>query len=200
MAISPLHNEHLLLARASEGSQAAFTIIFNHYYQFLGQAIFPITKSITLTQEIVQDAFVTIWLRRESLREIENFSGYLYVICRNRAFLTLKKLARERKLQPLIEQELKWEKELDELENPSEHYRKLIREAVEKLPPQQKKIYMLSRQEGLKYNEIASLLGISPETVKTQVYAAVKFIRRNLGPGLISVVFVILNTTLQRNF
>lgn len=199
MAITPLQNEQSLLAQASEGNEAAFTKIFNHYYQPLGQAILAITESMTLTQEIVQDSFVKIWLRKENLREVENFSSYLFITCRNHAFLTLKKLARERKLQPIIEQELRWETELNELENPSEHYRELIRLAVEKLPSQQKRIYMLSRKDGMKYEEIANLLQISPETVKTQIYNAVKFIRRNLGPSITPILVMILTTILEKN-
>jgi RNA polymerase sigma-70 factor (ECF subfamily) len=196
MAIKPLINEAEVLAKIAGGDEYAFTELFNWYYQPLGQSILRLTESLEMTQEIVQDAFVKIWLRRETITEIDNFNGYLFILCRNQAFTTLKRLAREKKLQPLVEQHMQWESEMDDLENPSEHYRELIQHAVAKLPAQQQKIYELSRYERLKYEEIAEKLGLSSETVKTQVYNAVKFIRKELStqiaPGLIIVLTSVL--------
>lgn len=199
MPIRPHDNEYELLAKVAEGNQYAFTEIFNHYYQPLGQAMLKITESLPLAQEIIQDAFINIWLRRGTLVNIDNFSGYLFILCRNQAFATLKKLAKERKLQPVLEQELQWETELDDLDNPAEHYRELIQKSVEKLPLQQQKIYNLSRHERLKYEEIGNLLGISPETVKTQIYNAVKFIRKDLNSHMAPSLIVVLTTMLSVN-
>lgn len=196
MAIKAHKNENELLAKIAKGDQSAFSEIFNWYYQPLGQAMYKLTESLPLAQEIVQDVFIKIWLRRESLLLIENFSGYLFILCRNQAFSVLKKLARERKIQPVIEQQLQWETELAELDNPSEHYRELIQKAVEKLPSQQQKIYNLSRQERMKYDEIGNLLGLSPETVKTQIYNAVKSIRKDLTSQMAPSLIVVLTSVL----
>ncbi|WP_431294426.1 sigma-70 family RNA polymerase sigma factor [Pedobacter sp. P26] len=95
-------------------------------------------------------------------------------------------------MQPILEQNLQWEADFEALESPSEHFRTMIGEVVKKLPLQQRRIYQLSRQEKLKYEEIASLLNISPETVKTQIYNSVKFIRKHLeikiGPIIVMVL------------
>jgi len=197
MAVRPHDNERDLLAKIATGDQSAFTEIFNWYFQPLGQAMLGITDSVPLAQEIVQDAFIKIWLKRTTLTRIENFSGFLFILCRNQAFSVLKKLANERRrLQPALEDHLQWVSELDSPDNPAEQYREMIRRAVEKLPAQQQKIYQLSRHERLKYEEIGKLLGISPATVKTQIYNAVKFIRKdlssNIGPGLVIVLTTVL--------
>jgi RNA polymerase sigma-70 factor (family 1) len=199
MAIRPLLNESDLLAKIADGDELAFAEVFNWYYQPLGQAIMNLTESLPLTQEIVQDAFVKIWLNRESLPRIENFSGYLFILCRNHTFATLKHLAKEKKLQPGIAQNLQWEHELEELDNPSEHYREMIQQAVAKLPAQQQKIYQLSRYERLKYEEIAAQMGLSAETVKTQIYNAVKFIRKDLSSGMAPGLIIVLTTALTLN-
>lgn len=196
MAIRPLEDEQHLLGRVAQGDQSAFTEIFNHYYQPLGQAMLRLTESLPLSQEIVQDAFIKVWLSRETLGNVDNFSGYLFVICRNGAFAALKKLARERQLQPVLEQQLQWERELEELDNPAEGYRNLIQQAVAKLPAQQQRIYQLSRQDRLRYVEIAEVLEISPETVKTQVYNAVKFIRSELSSHMAPSVILVLTSVL----
>ena len=199
MAIKPIHNETELLLKIAQGDEKAFSEIFNWYYQPLGQAINKLTESVTLTQEIVQDAFLKIWLRKETLPDIDNFSAYLFILCRNHAFKTLKQLAKERKIKLQIEQHLKWESELDELNNPSEHYRAMIKEAVDHLPTQQRKIYLLSREERMKYEEIAVQLGLSPETVKTQIYNSVKFIRKYLGSHMSAELVIILTSVLTLN-
>ena len=199
MAIKPLHHERELLAKVARGDQRAFSEIFHWYYQPLGQAINKLTESLPLTQEIVQDAFVKVWLKRETLPEIENFSGYLFILCRNHAFAALKKLAKERKLQPVVEQHLQWESELDELENPSEYYREMIQDAVARLPAQQQRIYQLSRHDRLNYEEIGAQLGLSPDTVKTQIYNAVKFIRKDLTSKMPTGLILILTSVLTIN-
>jgi len=196
MAIKPLTGEKELLNKAARGDERAFASLFHHYYPGLGQAIYKLTESLPLTQEIVQDSFVRIWLKRETLGEIDHFSSYLFIVCRNQAFAALKKLARERRLQPVMEQQLQWEAELEELENPGDHYRALILAAVDKLPAQQKRIYELSRHDRLKYEEIAERLGLSPDTVKTQVYNAVKSIRKELGASISPAIILVLTSAI----
>lgn len=192
MAITPHHDERDLLAKIAVGDELAFAELFRWYYEGLGEAVLRLTESIILTEEIVQDAFVTIWLRKEKLADIQNLSSYLFILCQNQAFTVLKRLAKEKKLQPILEQNLQWEADFEALESPSEHFRTMIGEVVKKLPLQQRRIYQLSRQEKLKYEEIASLLNISPETVKTQIYNSVKFIRKHLeikiGPIIVMVL------------
>lgn len=197
MAITPHHAERDLLAKVATGDELAFAELFKWYYHGLGEAILRLTESITLTEEIVQDAFVAIWLRREKLVGIDNFSGYLFILCQNQAFTALKKLAKEKKLQPILEQNLQWEADFQALKNPSEHFRVMIGEVVQKLPLQQQRIYLLSRQDKLKYEEIATLLNISPETVKTQIYNSVKFIRKHLEIKIGPIIIMVLTSALH---
>jgi RNA polymerase sigma-70 factor (family 1) len=197
MAVNPIPNEAELLAKIADGDQHAFTQLFNWYYKPMGQRVFALVESTQLAQDIVQEAFVKIWLRRETLPDLENFRGYLFIICRNLTFDTLKRLAKERQLAPAVQQHLEWESELDTLDNPSEHYRNLIHQAVDKLPVQQRKIYLLSRHDRLNYEQIGAQLDISPDTVKTQVYNAVKFIRKELSSQLPSCIIVVLTSVLH---
>jgi RNA polymerase sigma-70 factor (ECF subfamily) len=194
MPLSSLHNEPELLRRIATGDERAFNELFKGYYPALARAVYPILESPQLTQEVVQDTFVKVWLKRAGLAAVENFTSYLFIICRNQAFAALRKLARERRIQPAIEQELLWDAELDGLDNPAEAYRALIARSVAKLPAQQQRIYQLSRYEHLKYEEIARQLELSPDTVKTQIYKAVKFIKQDLEPHLSAGLAVVLTT------
>jgi RNA polymerase sigma-70 factor (family 1) len=178
------YNEKALLASVAQGDHAAFRQLFLHWYRQLGGYIFKITESRELAEEIVQDVFMKIWTVRETLTGINNFKHFLLVVSRNRAFDLLKKQLREKKLKS------EWEKdimpELSGAHNELEMSRlSVIEQAIESLPPRRKEVFLLSRGEHLTYQEIATLLDISKESVKTHLKLASNsisgFIRTNLS-------------------
>lgn len=179
MAIKPLLNEDELLKKIAKGDQKAFNMIFQWYGRPLGEFVLKLTDSPQATQEIVQDTFIKIWIKRETITEIQHFSNYLFIICRNQAFAALKKKATEMVsvTEPLVIEAM----QISEPEQPNDYYQSLIEEAVSKLPPQQQKIYRLSRYERLKHQEIAVQLGITTETVKKHIQLAVRFIQEDIG-------------------
>jgi RNA polymerase sigma-70 factor (family 1) len=196
MTIKPLDNESDLLGLVALGDEYAFSMLFNHYYKPLGNFALNITKSLETAEEIVQDAFIRLWIRRETLTDIQNFGGYVYMICRNDAFLRLKKLAAEQVFEAEFERYLSEERDTEGLDLQKDEYRKWIEEAVEKLPAQQKRVYKLSRYERLKYEDIAAELGMSVLTVKTHVQRAVQFIRRDVNSRMQLGVLIVLTTPL----
>ncbi|SEM31046.1 RNA polymerase sigma-70 factor, ECF subfamily [bacterium A37T11] len=180
MSIRPHKDEAAILARVSNGDERAFSELFRWYSGPLAEFVQKLTDSLELTEEIVQDAFIKVWLRRDTLPQIEHFSNYLFILCRNHAFAILKKQAAQRVMQLEVEKYLQEDAELDELDNPAEHYRQLIDQAVTHLPEQQQKVYSLSRYDRLKHQEIAAQLHISPETVKKHIQLAVEFIKKEV--------------------
>jgi len=194
MAIKPLENEKELLAEIAMGSQRAFTELFEAYYAVLGEYVLKLTKSLDVSEEIVQDTFVKVWLKRANLLEIQSFTNYLFILCRNRTMDFLRKQAKERAEKAELESRLLENLAEDDLENPSQVYRALIDKAVEKLPAQAQRVYILSRYERLKHEEIASQLGISPETVKKHIQYAVSFIKSELKSSIdLGILAVILS-------
>jgi RNA polymerase sigma-70 factor (family 1) len=189
---SALHQETELLLAVSQGDERAFTTLYNHYHQRLGLHIYRITKSAELAEEVVHDVFLKIWLNRETLAEIDNFSVYLYVISKNAALNCLKRIAREKAvttdLDPVLDQ-------IPMMETPEEDYRYiLIDEAIDRLPPQQRQAYLLARHERLTYAEVALRMGLSKETVKKYLQIATEFICGYIGKKLIiSILFLSKN-------
>ncbi len=181
MLSAELYNEKQLLLQIAQGDQTAFASLFNTHHQKLGEYIFRLTESYELAQEIVQDIFLKIWKHRADLPEIEHFSAYLFVISRNHAFNCLKQAARERQRKQewlrYNTEALYTERETDSL---YQQYHSVLEEAIEKLPPRQKAVYLLSQREGLSYEEIASRLALSFETVKKHKSLALQFIRRQV--------------------
>jgi RNA polymerase sigma-70 factor (family 1) len=176
LAINP---EELLL-NISEGDHKAFAVLFKMYYKKVEEYIFRITDSELLTQEVVQDVFAKMWAGRGTIKEIKCFKAYLLVVARNHAFNCLKRIAREKQREKeWIHNTLKSISQETE-ESDGIDYNSLIDAAIELLPSQQKKVYLLSRVNKMKQEEIASELNIALETVKKHMVLALRFIKNNI--------------------
>jgi len=159
-----------LLKRISAGDHLAFSDLFDFYHHNLGAFIYNITKSKELAEEITLDVFLKIWMTREALSEVKNFKAYLFTVSRNAAISGLRKIISERT------KHIEWIKTPafdDDDAGEKETYLSLIDEAINCLSPQRKKIYLLSREHGLKYDEIADQLGISRHTVRAHIQQAI---------------------------
>lgn len=192
MSISPIPNELELIKQISNGDKRAFTILFDAYYKSLGQYIYKLTESLEVTEEIVQDVFIKVWLKREELVHIQSFSNYIFILSRNHTLNHLRKQARYdvhfRKLEKEAEREAGNEEEADTYEE----FRLLIDEAIEALPAQQKKIYQLCKFERLKYEEVAAQLNLSLETVRKHMYLANKAIKTHVKRHIDEAVLLVL--------
>lgn len=180
MALNSNLDENKLLFELSQGNEIAFTNLYNRYKNVVYSSAFKITKSKTLSEEVVQDVFMKIWLKREELKDIADFESYLFISGRNHIFNMIKKIARE----DIFKNDLK---NTDSSFNATDSFLKdeqydiLLSQILLKLPPQQQKIYQMAKIEGLSYQKIAEILDISPLTVKKHMAQALKLIRVQLG-------------------
>ena len=167
------------------GDETAFRQLFQQWHQLLAGYVFRITESRELTEEIVQDVFLKIWMTRETLSGIENFKHYLIVVCRNQCFDVLKKQLK------LEQQRREWDRE-NRLrpvpDEPPPDFSSLIDEAIDSLPPRRKEVYLLSRHKRLTYQEVADQLGISKESVKTHLKLASDSISAYIRSRLTSII------------
>jgi RNA polymerase sigma-70 factor (ECF subfamily) len=179
-----IHDEHdagrQLLKKVAEGDERAFGLLFKTHAQKLGHYLYRMCESKEVTEEIIQDVFTIVWQKRQVLADIGNLDNYLFILSKHRVLNHLRQLAAERcrQLEWSSQQEEAYDeiKDLPGLEKAS----LLLDEAVKKLPPQQRLVYTLSREEQLKYEEIAQRLGLTKETVKTHMKLALSFLRSNL--------------------
>jgi RNA polymerase sigma-70 factor (ECF subfamily) len=169
------YQEPVLLRQVAEGDEAAFASLYHHWQPFLATHIYRITGSRELAEEVVQDVFMKIWMTREALSQVENFRAYLLVMSRNHALNALKGLMRRFEKQGLFEKDM--QRLPPDEEGDLQRFRlSLMDEAIDRLPPRQKEIYLLHRHQRLTYVEIADQLNIGRETVKTQLQLSVKSI------------------------
>jgi RNA polymerase sigma-70 factor (family 1) len=169
----PTYGQHGLLFRVAAGDEGAFRDLFHYWHPLLSGYLYRVTESRELTEEILQDVFLKIWMRRDSLAEIADFKGYLVVVCRNRAFDAMRKRLRNERQRRLFESEMAaMSTSPDHDLYAGDDWSTLIDKAIDELPARRKEVYLLCRHERLSYIEIAALLGISRESVKTHLKLA----------------------------
>lgn len=159
--------------------------LFRENYSLLCSYANGFLKDTDTAEEIVQDLFCNIWADRDRIVFGTSVKAYLYRAVRNRCLNSIKhlKIRSNYRAEQLMDSggekgELDLSIEASELEMK-------IRTAIDQLPPERKKIFLLSRYEGLKYKEIADRLGISVKTVENQMGSAIRFLKEKLSEFLI---------------
>lgn len=174
----PLHNEKELLTRIAAGDEYAFSELFDHYRPNVYTTALSMTGREWQAEEILQDTFLKVWLKRESLNEVVNFGGWLYTIAER---LTLNAILYHNRLQEKSKQYAFIEKAV-EAENPDfilaeKQYEQALREAIAGLPEKQRQAYHFIKVLGMKREEAAKKLRVSPETIKSNLDQALKNVR-----------------------
>lgn len=175
-----LHNERDLLLKVAEGNENAFRQLFDHYSDNIYSVALVLAKSSVMAEEIVQDVFLKIWMKREQLPSIEKFDGYLFMTARNHIYNELRRKTLEQPFAEHLEQHFQESSALPEEQLLLKETKHLIQKAVAQLPTQQRSVYELSRNDGLDHAQIAEKLGISKLTVKSHMTKALQFIRQYL--------------------
>lgn len=170
-----------LRRRISNSDELAFRQLFNAYYPRLLNYTFVIVKNHESAEDIVLEVFHAIWDRREKLAKVERLENYLYVCTRNR---TLDYHRRNSKLSNTSFTEPKYEEHITH-QNPEDlligkELFEVVDRAIMALPEKTRLVYRLVKEDGLKYQEAADLLGISIKTVSNQLLSAVKSVRETV--------------------
>lgn len=164
----------MMKEQIASGDQRAFRQLFDYYSGKLSLFAFSIVKNKEAAIEVVDEIFVKIWKQRTAVPDIGNLKTYLYTATKNAALNWLSLKANQQITEPFdyIDVQLQQEECPDQQMITAEISRN-IRWAVEELPPRCKMIFKLVREDGLKYREVADILGISVNTVDAQMVIAV---------------------------
>jgi len=165
------------------GDKTEFSILFQRYYAPLFRFAGRFVKDGPTAENIVQNVFVNLWIEREKRNIQTSLKAYLYQMVHNQSLNLLK---RERKNFSYEEIALAYHKTTPSPEeNAVEKELYLaVHRAIDKLPLRCRQIYLMKRYDQMKYAEIARILNISVNTVKTQMKRALKSLLRELSPFL----------------
>ncbi|MCO5238692.1 MAG: RNA polymerase sigma-70 factor [Chitinophagaceae bacterium] len=184
------YDEIKLLAEVASGNEAAFRKLFDIYKERFYAVAFKMTQSDEVAEDIVQDVFMNIWKNRERFLTVEHPSSYFFTAVYRKVYHHYRRLAFERKFLQSASRVKESESTTDEMVITSE-YSEWISRAVAELPPRQRLVLKLSKEEGMKREDIARQLEISPHTVKNLLSNALKSIHTFLTKS--SLIFIIIN-------
>ena len=172
------YSDQLLVSELKNHNEKAFRSLFDLYYQDIYGYSMSLLKSKELAEENVQDVFLKVWLHRENLNLEQSFKSYLFTIARNQAFNLLNEATNDAILKEEIFYESQKSYDQGDYSIREADCKKLKKQAIKQLPPKRKKIFKMSRKEGKTYEEISQELGISVNTVKSQMSKALESIRQ----------------------
>jgi RNA polymerase sigma-70 factor (ECF subfamily) len=172
-----------LLRLLRAGSPDAFDALFRQWYPAVVRVAERIVRETALAEELAQEVFLGLWRRRESLDANGTPQSYLFQAVRNRALNHLRHAAVERKAAVVIPLMMDAAPQAD-ADIAAHDLRAAIASAVAALPPRCREVFLMSRERGLRYSEIAEILGISIKAVEANMGRALKMLRQRLSPWL----------------
>ena len=185
---------HELLARLKNGDMLAFDQIYELYSHKLFSFVFKILKNEAEADDIVQEVFVKIWESREKLGDYKLLNSYIFTIAYNNSIdLIRKRINNNKYLEHLKNSSIihTTPSSISELEFNELNIQ--VEKLITSLPERQKQVYVLHKENGLTYSEIAEQLGISKNTVENHMVKALKYLRKNIDNSmLVSLLFVYL--------
>jgi RNA polymerase sigma-70 factor (family 1) len=156
-----------------ENDQWAYKELFTSLYSYLFHFARTLLKAKEPAEEVVSDVFIKVWEHRSNLDKINNLKVYLYISTRNCAYNYLEK-QRRTVTHPIAE----YPEDLPSIYFDPEQLMitadmlAMIQLAINQLPPKCKIIFKLTKEDGLKYREVAEILNISVKTVENQLAIA----------------------------
>lgn len=167
------------IIQLKEGDENAFTALYKSYWGQVHNFSRLYLASPAEVEEVVQEVFVKVWEARIFLKENESFKGFLFIITRNIIFNQFRKSFNENAYKVAI---LNSCNETYDIEGEVEalDLRLYIEKLVAELPPRQKEVFRMSREQHLSYKEISLRLDISEKTVERHINEALKFLKKNI--------------------
>ncbi len=193
------YNEKEILSQTAKGDEGAFGKLISTYHVGIYHAVYHLTGDRMLAEEVVQDLFLKVWLKRTSLPEIVNFPAWINTIAENMALNAIKQSLRKKN--DIKDWVMDFYRAVNDTDITENYLMELLQEAVQQLSPRQRETYLLIKEQGYHRNEAALKMNISPETVKTHLEQALRNVRAYCMARLDrSAIFVIASFAAKNYF
>lgn len=181
-----------LVQHLQKGDKSSFTRLYHIYEGKLYRYVLSIAKSPALADDVVQEVFIKIWEQRRSLDPEKSFQAFVFTVARNHVLNLMKRASRDVSVRSEIfayaEMESNSTKETLDLRETET----LLRQAMDRLPVQQRRTFKLCKLDGLTYKEAAKKLNITTGTVNAHMVKALKTIREYLSLHGVSSISLFL--------
>ena len=181
MNSSNIHSDKELLLQIADGDEAAFKVLYLRFLPRLRPYLVQMVKKESIANDIIQDAFIRIWLNRTKLPDIEYPSTWIFKVAANECYRTLRNMANEPVFMELEGAAISGNNYTGFQEVQYKQTREYIQEAINQLSPRRRQIYEMSRLEGKKPAEIAKELNLTVSTVKNTLVTTMESVRDYLS-------------------
>ncbi|SHE74862.1 RNA polymerase sigma-70 factor, ECF subfamily [Arenibacter palladensis] len=189
------HKNLFLAQRLISGDPKAYDLLMDSYYQNLCAYVQSLCHDHSMAEDIVQNVFVKVWVKRKKINPDLSIKSYLYKSVYNEF------INQYRKNKPVIYLEKKYFEAIDlvvDIEPEElESLIKLMNIEIENLPSKCKEIFLMNKKEGLTHTEISEYLNISVKTVEGHITRAFKILTEKLGTKMEAVLFLLFNFNKQ---
>lgn len=186
-------NDCKLLGDLASGDVAGFKMVYDKFNKKIYTVVLKMLKSTVLSEEVTQEVFLKLWHHQQMFNDADHLEAWLRTTARNLSLNTFRKTILEKKLSEEAYRQFRESQNVTEEAILLHDARKQLDAAIERLPPQQREIYILCQQEGLKYEEVAQKLNISVNTVKTHMKRALASVRASMKSGIdLAILFILL--------
>ncbi len=170
------HTDTGVFKKINEGDFDAFRILFEQYYNSLCNFASGYLKDDFAREDVVQEVYVKIWEDRNNIRISGSVKSYLYTAVKNACLNRIKAEAiRLSHISAYLKHENDRVIDADQIEQ--QEFRNDLWQCIGKLPPRCKEVFIQSRFEGVRQQELALAMKISVKTVKAQIGKALKFLK-----------------------
>jgi RNA polymerase sigma-70 factor (family 1) len=176
-----MQDDQQLLLLLNQGDQKAFEAIYDRYARSLFRYIYNHTRNKEVSEEIVQELFISLWTKRENL-SIDSLNAYLYRASKYQllSYLRSDKVRKKYAAEFVLFLAGRHDNSLEEFINVSD-LQVMIESAISKLPERCQMVFRMSRFENASIQEIAERLNISTGTVENYLSQALRHLRASLG-------------------
>lgn len=188
-----MRNKKVPLCGSMRDSYKDFTVLYEYWTPHLYQFVFSLVKSRSITKDIVQETFIKIWTKRKQINPDQSFKSYLFTISYH---IVLKEFRRQIN-HPLMGDYLKYTNDLILSENIPEQKLDLdefliqYEKAKTKLTPRQREIFEMNKEMQISVTEIADKLSLTEQSVRNQLSASLKFLRKELVKYAVFLFYVL---------
>jgi len=171
-----------MTARLKEGDKAAYEAIYNEYWHKLFSYVYNRLKQKEVTEEIIQEVFFSLWMKRTALELTHSLSAYLYTAVKYQIFNYLKSdQVRRRYASQAATDKTQLSDNSNEENIAATDLKNSIEKEISRLPEKCQQVFRMSRQEQLSISDIADTLNISHKTVENHLTKALRQLRIMLG-------------------
>jgi RNA polymerase sigma-70 factor (family 1) len=200
-----IYEERRVLLELAAGDEQAYKDLYLHYENAVFNLVVKYVKSVELAKDVSQDVFIKIWEKRDKLPGIQYFQAYLFQVARHESINVLRAAGRSDIAKGEIARHFQDNPGFFDDETLQRDYRAFIRRTLDSLPPRSREIFLLCREQGKTYEEVAAALGISRNNVRNHMVGSLRKFRdaaeNELGSslGLILPILTLLREVRGKN-